>query len=100
MELTVADEAKLHEVEHHMIRMMSGVKLVDWVSTDVLRDRAGVVVKIRDMIIKSRMWWHDYVICRDINSQIREVMELEINEKSKKGRSKKLWEERVKKDLE
>ena len=97
MELTVADEAKLHGVEHRMIRMMCGVRLVDRVSTDVLQDRVGVVVKIGDMIIKSRMWWHDYVIRRDINSQICEVMELEITEKRKKGRSKKLWEECVKK---
>ena len=43
-----------------MIKMICGVRLVDRVSTDVLRDRVGVVVKIEDMIM----------IC--------EVMELEI----------------------
>ena len=35
-ELTVADEARLREVERRMIRMMYGVRLVDRVSTDVL----------------------------------------------------------------
>ena len=35
-----------------MIRMMCGVRLVDRVSTDVYRDRVGVVVKIGDMIIQ------------------------------------------------
>ena len=33
-----------------MIRMMCGVRLVDRVSTDVLPERLGVVVKIKDMI--------------------------------------------------
>ena len=36
----------------------------------------------------------------DINSQICEVMEVEITEKRKKGRPRKSWEECVKKDLE
>ena len=36
-----------------MIRMICGVRLVDRVSTDVLRNRVGVVVKIEDMIIQS-----------------------------------------------
>ena len=34
-----------------MVRMTCGVRLVDRVSTDVLRDRMGVVVKIEEMII-------------------------------------------------
>ena len=53
LEPAVADEARLHGVEHRMVRMMCGVRLVDWVSTDVLRDRVGVFVKIEDMIIQS-----------------------------------------------
>ena len=36
----------------------------------------------------------------NINSQIREVMEVEITGKRKKGRPRKSWEECVKKDLE
>ena len=54
-----------------MIRIMSEVRLVDRVLTDVLRDKVGVVVKIEDMIIQSRFQWHGYVILGDINSQIR-----------------------------
>ena len=81
-----------------MIKMMCGV--VDRVSTDVLRDSVGVVVKIEDMIIQSCLWWYGHVICRDINSQIHEVIKLEITGKRKKGQPRKSWEERVKKDLE
>ena len=33
-----------------MIRMMCGLRLVDRVSTDVLRDRVGHVVKIEGII--------------------------------------------------
>ena len=40
------DEARLRWVERRMIRMMCGVRFVDTMSTDVLCDRIGVVVKI------------------------------------------------------
>ena len=33
-----------------MIRMICGVRLVDRVSTDVLRDSKGVLVKIEDIV--------------------------------------------------
>ena len=47
------DEGRLHGVEHCIIRMMYVVRLVDRKSTDILLDRVGVVVKIKDMIIQS-----------------------------------------------
>ena len=69
-----------------MIKMMCGVRLVDSVSTDVLHDRVGVVVKVEDLIIQSRLWWwYGHVMCGDINSQVCEVMEVEITGKRKKG---------------
>ena len=49
-----------------MIRMMCGVRLVNRVSTDVLRDRVGVVVKIENLIIQSRLRWYDHVMRGDI----------------------------------
>ena len=66
-----------------MIWMMCEVKLIDSVSTDVLRDRVGVVMKIEDMIIQTRLWGFGYVMRGDVNTQIREVMELGIAEKRK-----------------
>ena len=90
-ELTVAGEVWLRGVEPRMIRMMCGVRLVDRVSTDVLRDRVGVVVKIEDMIIQSRLRWYGHVMRGDTNSQIREVMEVEMIGKKKKGRPRKSW---------
>ena len=82
-----------------MIRMC-GVRLVDRVSTEVLWDRVGIVVKIEGVIIQSHLQWYGHVICQDINSQIREVMELEITGKRKKGQPRESWEECIKKDLE
>ena len=61
-----------------MIRMMCGVRLVDRVSTDVLRDRVSVVVKIEDMITQSCLRWYGHVMRGDINSQIRELMKVKI----------------------
>ena len=98
-ELTVADEMRLPGVERRMIRMMCGVRLVDRVSTDVLRDKVGVVVTIKDSIIQRCLRWYGHVIRRDISSQIREVMEHEIPGK-RKDRPRKSWEECIKKDLE
>ena len=64
---------------------MCGVRLVDRVlSTDVLLDRLGVVVKIEDMIIQSRLRWYGRVMHGDINFQIREVMEVEVIGKRKR----------------
>ena len=83
-----------------MIRMICGVRLVYRVSTNVLRERLGVVVKIEDMIIQNLLRWYGHVMHGDINSQMHEVMEPEITGKRKKGRPWKSWEECVKKDLE
>ena len=87
-------------VKSHMIRMICGVRVNDSVSSDVLCDRVVVVMKIDDKIIQSRLRFFGHVICIDIDSQIREVMEVEITGKRKKGRPRKSWEECVKKDLE
>ena len=87
------DEARLYGVEHHTIRMMYRVRLVDRVLTVVLQDRVGAVVKIEDLIIQSHLWWYGQVIHQDINSQINEVIELEMTGKRKKGQPRKLWEE-------
>ena len=83
-----------------MMRMMCGVRLVDRVSTDVLRHRVGVVVKIEYMIIQKRLWWYSHVMCGVINSEIREVAEVEITWKKEEALTKEPWEECVKKDLE
>ena len=91
-ELTVADEAGLCGVEHRMISVMCGMRLVDRVSTDILRDWVGVVVKIEDMIIKRRLRWYGHVMRGDINSQKREVLKVKITGKRKKGRPRKSWE--------
>ena len=76
-ELNVADEARLRGVERRMIKMMCEVRLVDMVSTDVLRDMVGVVVKFKD-IIQNRLRWYGHVMRGYIIAKIREVMEVEI----------------------
>ena len=78
-ELNVVYEARLCWVECLMIRMLCELRLISRVSTDVLWDRVGVVVKIN--------------ICWDINSH-------EVTGKKKKYWTRKLREECVKKDLE
>ena len=77
------DEARLRVMECRMIRMMCGARLVDRLLTDVLQDRVGFVVKIEDMI--------SHVMHEDIDSQILQVMEVEITAKRKKVRPRSLW---------
>ena len=88
-ELTVPDDTRLLSVERHMIRMMCGVRLVDRVSTNVLRDRVDIVAKIEDMIIQHHLRWHGHVMHGDTNSQIHEVVEAEMIGKRKKDRPRK-----------
>ena len=42
-------------------------------------------MKIEDMIIQSHLQWYGHVMRGDITWQIREVMEVEITGKRKKG---------------
>lgn len=51
------------------------------------------------MILQSCLQWYGHVIQGDINSQIREVMELQTTGERKKSPARKLWEECVKKYL-
>ena len=53
-----------------MIKMMCGVRLVERLSTDVLWDRVGVVVKIGNMIMENGLRWYCHAIGRDINLRL------------------------------
>ena len=61
--------------------IMYGVRLVDRLRTDVLFNRVKVFVKIEEMIIQSRLPWYGHVMYGDINSQLCEVMKVEITGK-------------------
>ena len=62
LELTVADGTRLRGLENRMIRIMCEVRLVVRLSTDVLRGKVDVAVKIEDMIIQNRLWWYSHVM--------------------------------------
>ena len=63
-ELAVADEARLDGVKRCLIKMMCEARMVDRVSTEVLHDKMGVVVKIEDDNSKpSAVVWSCHV-CR------------------------------------
>ena len=57
-------------------------------------------MKIQDMIIQRHLRCSSHVMRGDISFQIREVMEVELTGKRKKGQPMKSWEESVKKDFE
>ena len=89
VKLIVADGFRLHGVDQHVI-VMCRVKLVDRVSIDVFRETVNVSIKTEDILVHSRLQWHGHVICQDTNLLTCEVMQLEIEGKSKKGCTRKL----------
>ena len=50
-----------------MIRMICVVRLVDTVLTDIFRDRVGVILEIKDMIIQSRLRCSIVLSCLEIS---------------------------------
>ena len=78
---------------------MCGVRLVDRVSSDVLHDMVGVVVKIEDMIIERRLRRYGHVMRGDINSQISEVMEVETGKKGRREEGRREREEGSTKEI-
>ena len=76
--------------ERRMVRAMLWVRLVDRVSSDILRGRVGVAVKIQDILLHSRLRWYGHAIRRDTNSQMHELLRLETSGKRKKGQPRKL----------
>lgn len=52
---------------------------------------------IEDILVDSCLPWYDHIIRSDTDSQIREVVKLEIEGKRKKGRPRKWWNELIKK---
>ena len=79
-----------------MIRTICGVKLVDRVSSDILKERLGVVVKKEDILAHSCLC---HTISRDTDLQILEVVEVEIEGLREKGCLRKSWEECMKHGL-
>ena len=51
-----------------------------------------VFVQVKDIGEHSNLRWYGYIIYPDTDSQILEVMELEIGKKRKEGPPEKSWE--------
>ena len=45
-----------------MIRTICGVRLVDRVTSDALREKVGVNAKIEDILLNCRLCWYSHVI--------------------------------------
>ena len=58
-------------MERHIIRATCGSKLFDRVSSGVLKERLGVVVKIEDILVDSCLQWCGHVIHGDTNTSTR-----------------------------
>ena len=79
-------------MEGRLIRVICGVRLVDRISSAVTRERVDVFVQVKDIGEHRSLRWYGYLIYPDTDSQILEVMELEIGEKRKEGPPEKSWE--------
>ena len=100
-ELTIADEPGLCVGEGGSVVWLGWCVGWGWsIGCRLMFFGTGWVMRRSKTLIQSRPRWYGYVIRRDINSQVRQVMELEITGKRKKGRPRRSWEDCVKKDLE
>lgn len=79
-------------MEGRLIRIICGVRLVDRISSAFFRERVVVFVQVKDIGEHSNLRWYGYIIYPDTDSQILEVMELEIGKKRKEGPPEKSWE--------
>ena len=75
--LTERQEGLLASCDHRMLRYMSRVRWQDRITNEEVRRRCGVE-NLEHRLRKMRLRWFGHVKCRDENSILRRVMELEV----------------------
>ena len=60
--LTVADQLRHRGMEQYTIRKMCGVRLIDRILSDVLRERVDIFVKKEDILVHGRLLWYGHIL--------------------------------------
>ena len=81
-----------------MVRWMCGVSLKNRISSDELKERLGIE-GIDEIVERGRLRWFGHVERKPRENWVSACRGFVVDETKSKGRSRKTWEECVKKDL-
>ena len=80
-----------------MVRAMCGQKVVDRKTTEEQKDMLGLKETIDRLATANGVRWYGHVLRRDDKSVFRIALNLEVNDKRKRGQPKKTWKKQWKK---
>ena len=84
--------------EMRMLRWMLGVTKMDRIKNERKRGTAKVV-EMSKKIQEKRLHWYGHVMRRDNNYVGREMMQLEVEGRRRRGRPRTRWKDCIDKDL-
>ena len=92
------EEKKMDVAEMRMLRWMSGVTREDRIRNDYIRGSTKVV-EISKKVQEGRLRWYGHLLRREDNHIGKNVMEMEVQGRRRRGRPKKRWRDCVREDL-
>ena len=93
------EEGLMRRTEMRMLRWILGISLRDKIRSEDIRKRSGVT-DIVDKMQESRLRWYGHISRREVEQDIRRVMEMEVEGNRGRGRPKRRWMDCVEKDME
>ena len=93
------DMQRLERTERMMVRWMCGVSLKNRISSDELKGRLGIE-GIDEIVERGRLRWFGHVERKPIANWVSACRGFVVAGTKSKGRSRKTWDECVKKDLD
>ncbi len=93
------EEGLMRRTEMRMLRWILGISLRDKIRSEDIRKRSGVT-DIVDKMQESRLRWYGHISRREVEQDIRRVMEMEVEGNRGRGRPKRRWLDCVEKDME
>ena len=91
--ITKALDQNMKVDEMRMLRWMCGLKRLDKIRNEVIRERVGVA-SIQDKMRESRLRWFGHVQRRPLTAPVRKCEVLDLGDfRRGRGRSKKSWKE-------
>ena len=88
--MTKEMERKVKSSDQKMLRHMAGVRLVDGVRSEELRERCGLE-DIIDVLRRRRLRWFGHVRRRDEDHVLKRALEMDVQGRRPAGRAKKTW---------
>ena len=91
-------EDRMDATEMRMLRHIYGISYEDHVENTEIRRQAGVK-EMSSYMRKRRLQWHGHVCRRDEDEDIRQVTNIQVGGRRKRGRPRQRWKDTVKSDM-